>query len=339
MKIKKTLLLVYPLYSSFVKEDNKILSKIYNVVRYRYRLYKNPVMFIIEFLKMLIFLCYNIFKINIIYCWFADYHTFLPILFGKIFNKKTFLILGGYDVTYIPEIRYGSFSNPIRAFCTSYSIRNAFLNLAVSENIRDEALMKIPLAKIEIVHTGYSKEKFFLPKTKEKENIILTVGLIDNYKRYKIKGIDLFCQIAEKLPEYKFILIGVYPEYEKNIITRSKNLEVLYKIHQDELITYYQKAKVYAQFSVREGLPNSVCEAMLCECIPVGTKVKGIQKVIGNCGFILENRDVDEGVKLVKEAIKSNNKLGKKARERIINNFSLEKREKELFKLLREKIE
>jgi len=34
----------------------------------------------------------------------------------------------------------------------------------------------------------------------------------------------------------------------------------------EELIKYYQKAKVY-QLSEYEGLPNALCEAMLCECL------------------------------------------------------------------------
>ena len=32
---------------------------------------------------------------------------------------------------------------------------------------------------------------------------------------------------------------------------------------QEKLIPYYQKAKVYCQLSMREGLPNALCEALL----------------------------------------------------------------------------
>jgi len=54
----------------------------------------------------------------------------------------------------------------------------------------------------------------------------------------------------------------------------------------EELIKYYQKAKVY-QLSEYEGLPNALCEAMLCECVPAGTRYCGIPTAIGDTGMCL----------------------------------------------------
>lgn len=331
---KKKTLFVYTSFSSFVKIDFEILSKRYDVKKYQFNNSKNIFKMIFEQIKLKIFLLLNIWKYDFIYCWFADYHSFLPILFGNIFGKKTFLVLGGYDVTYIPELKYGSFSTPIRTFCAKYSIKYATLNLSVSDNIERDALERIPKAKIQNIYTGYSKDKFFLNNT-EKENVVLTVGSGDTLQRIRIKGIDFFIEVARKFPTYKFIIVGVSENALRFLKNIPANVEVIGKIKQKKLIEYYQKARVYAQFSMREGLPNAICESMLCECIPVGFNNGGIPIAIGDCGFILDERNVDKAVELIDKAMNSPINLREKARKRIINNFAYELRETKLHDLIK----
>jgi glycosyltransferase involved in cell wall biosynthesis len=107
-------------------------------------------------------------------------------------------------------------------------------------------------------------------------------------------------------------------------------------LSQDKLISYYQKAKVYCQLSMREGLPNTVCEAMLCECVPVGTNVEGIHTAIGNTGFYVDHGDVEGTVQAIKKALSSADGFGRKAREHIQKNFSFEKRKHILKNLFNE---
>jgi glycosyltransferase involved in cell wall biosynthesis len=94
----------------------------------------------------------------------------------------------------------------------------------------------------------------------------------------------------------------------------------------------------YLQLSISEGFPNSLCEAMLCECIPIGSNVGGIPQIIGNSGRIIGNRDIT----LIKHEIlhlsgmeeDGRELLGENARKRIIENFSIEKREASFWKLI-----
>lgn len=330
---RKRILFVYTSFSSFVETDYNILSKFADVKQYKFESSKIIFKMIFEQVKLKIFLLMNIWKYDLIYCWFADYHSFLPILFSKLFKKKSILVLGGYDVTYIPELKYGSFSNPLRSFCAKFSIKNVTLNLSVSDNIRKEALERVPKANIHNIYTGYSEDKFLL-NNKEKKNIVLTVSSGDTLQRIKIKGIDFFIEVARKMPEYTFIVVGVTEKALRFLTNIPANLEIIGKMKQKKLIEYYQKAKVYAQFSMREGLPNAVCESMLCECIAVGFNNGGIPIAIGDCGFILDERNIDMAAELIDKAISSPKSLGKKARERIIKKFPLENRKKKLHKLL-----
>ena len=87
----------------------------------------------------------------------------------------------------------------------------------------------------------------------------------------------------------------------------------------------YQNNKFYFQGSRLEGLPNSVCEAMLCGCIPIGSKVFGIPDIIGNTGILF---DTEKDLVNVKDFILSGvgEKDSKQARNRIISKFDISRR-------------
>ena len=128
-------------------------------------------------------------------------------------------------------------------------------------------------------------------------------------------------------------MIGACSEAEAWVREQvTPNVELIPRISQKELIGYYQRAKVYAQFSLREGLPNAVCEAMLCECVPVGTRVQGINTAMGTIGFYTPVGDPMAGAEAITRALQSTE--GPTARERIASLFPLAQRETELLALV-----
>ena len=97
----------------------------------------------------------------------------------------------------------------------------------------------------------------------------------------------------------------------------------------------YDKHEFYIQISMSEGFPNAICEAMECNCIPIGSNVAAIPEIIGDTGFILYKRDIEKFKALLNEAMQSDKKaLAKKARERIMTKYPKDLREKKLLSLL-----
>jgi glycosyltransferase involved in cell wall biosynthesis len=72
------------------------------------------------------------------------------------------------------------------------------------------------------------------------------------------------------------------------------------KIEYHKLVELYNRHEFYLQLSVAEGFPNTLCEAMLCGCIPIGSNVFSIPKIIGDTGFVLKHRNMDELKRLQK---------------------------------------
>ncbi len=329
------ILMIYTSFSTFVEADYEILSKKYTVMNYQYDNKKSVFSHFINQIKLLFWLVFNIKKCSAIYIWFADYHSFLPVLFGSIFNKKTFLVLGGYDVTYIKELNYGSCNNRLRSYCTKYSIKNAVMNLAVSNYVFNQAKSIVPKSSVKTIYNGVNPT-LFSPTNDDRENIVITVGIIDSAQRIKLKGIDLFCQVASEMPDYQFVIVGITKSAQKLLKVTSPNLKLIESIPHKELVHYYQKAKIYCQLSMVESFCLTLVESMACGCNPIVSNVGALPEIVGECGFVVSRESKNE-ISSAINSIMGNAELNTiEPRKIATNNFTLLKREQLLFNLLDE---
>ncbi len=353
MSAKKTLLLVYTHYRTFVKKDNAILKKYFQVTRYHYQTHKKLIPFLGAFIKQLIYLVGHIKKFDLVYCWFADYHGFLPVVLAKIFNKKSVVVAGGYDTAAIPYIRYGIFMKKnLRAWMASYIYRSARHIIAMeasfiqgentylsdkpmSNGILHFVRQKNLIDKCTVIPNCCDAAQWYKPTTVQKQKTVLSVGAAPNVKTFQCKGFDLLLAVAQQLPEVYFMIIGLQGKaLSLAQKTATPNVTLLSYIPNASLMAYYAHAKVFCQFSIHEAFPNTLCEAMLCECIPLGTNVNGIPHGIGNTGFILNKKNITQAKNLIQQALHADESLGKAARKRIIQHFSVAARQQGLLNVL-----
>jgi glycosyltransferase involved in cell wall biosynthesis len=91
---------------------------------------------------------------------------------------------------------------------------------------------------------------------------------------------------------------------------------------------------VFAPFSISEGLPNTLSESLLCECVAVGSKANGIHAVIRNPQYILDKKDEGKAAEIIKRALEAGSYTGKENREFIKENYRPETRAKALFRII-----
>lgn len=330
--MRKKVLLVRPKPTSFTNMDLRILRKAFDVTFIDFGFFRiDPV----KFIRSIFAVVFKAKSVDLIYTWFADFHSLISLVIAKVFGKKFIVVLGGYELARIEEISYGSMLSPIKSRMVRILIDKADLVIAVDESLAKEAaeLSSSNGKNIITIPTSYDPDQFF-PSDK-KADIVLSVAFCENWQRVRLKGLDLFVEAAKFLPNVNFIAIGAKDEAMEKLKGLSPpNVMILPPVPQDELVPYYQQAKVYCQLSMREGLPNALCEAMLCECVPVGTKVGGIPMVIGDTGYIICTADAKRVADAIEKGLNSNN--GHAARERIVSRFSISQREQNLIKKLNE---
>jgi glycosyltransferase involved in cell wall biosynthesis len=279
--MQKRILFVYTHFSTFVRTDYEILSEVHKVTKYQYKSGKGVLKNAAAFIRQFIFLLFNIWRFDAVFIWFADYHSFLPVLFAKLTGKKSVVVVGGYDVARIPELNYGVFITKLRGCCAAFSMRNSSMNISVSKYVDRKVRRVAPKNKTTLVYNCVNL-KDYQSVIFEKENLVITVGLIETKRSFYLKGIDTFVETARLLPDYKFIIIGINENVAKyEIKNYPENLEIIGQVKHEQLAAIYKKAKIYCQFSRSESFGVAIVEAMYFGCIPVVTNVGGMPEIVG----------------------------------------------------------
>ena len=339
--MKKNATIVYSIKRSFVKSDISILEALdYNVFQIQSSPKKTLMSFIINRIKEKIKSIFYVSRSKIVIIWFNDYHAFIPILFSKLFLKKSVIIVGGYDAIVDKQNRHGLFfKKGIRSTLAkiNYSLVSEIwvVHKSLEEGCR-YAKEKFNIISgvrsftnnkklvIKEISTGYDVRFWDYDRNNEKIGV-MTAAYFSDERVINIKGLKIFNELASLLPDIPFTVIGEAKIQIDKFINLNPNVNVLGVQTRTQMKQLYQNNKFYFQGSRLEGLPNSVCEAMLCGCIPIGSKVFGIPDIIGNTGILFDN---ENDLVQVKDFMLSGigDKDSKEARNRIISKFDISRR-------------
>jgi glycosyltransferase involved in cell wall biosynthesis len=336
--------------SSFVNKDIAILSNLGEVKVFAFhsdKKWKTPFLLI----KQKLFILQHLFSTKLYVSQFAGYHGYLPGLFARLTGKNFLVVAGGTDCVSFPAIGYGNFNKSLLGLFTKLSFR-----LATHVSPKHQSLVEydyhydksIPTHQgikafvtnyetpITVIANGYDEKSFFCSSDKKPNTFITVTSGLEFTFQQKLKGIDLILTVAAKFPDCQFTIVGV-PTTLQLAIT-SANIKTIPPTKNNELQKLYSEHQFYLQLSMAEGFPNALCEAMLCECVPIVSDVFSMPEIIESSGFVLNERNVELLKELIQTAILTDQQelisKGKLARGIISGRYPISRREKELTQLV-----
>ena len=279
--------------------------------------------------------------------WFADYHTALVTTHAARLGVPVLVPLGGYDAMRIPELGYGVFGSRWRAGLARAALRRATVLLPVSGSLvrsRNDFggvgwqgidVFAPGHAPVALVPTGYDPQTWPLGPA-DRAPSVLSVATVDSHTTFRRKGLDLLIEVARRMPDVPFEVIGLrIPESEvRDRYAPPRNVTWTSAVPREALAARYGAASVYLQLSRAEGMPNVVCEAMLCGAVPVGSAAFGIPDAIGDAGFVVPRAEPDAIAVTVRTALGAPAELRAAARAHVATWFPRERRRWALERLL-----
>ena len=350
----KKILYIKHANSSFVLSDQRILEKQYRVIPFLVDQKRSGFYFLRRMFSLCLFIISNARGASAMVTWFGDYHSAVMAFFGKLLGIRVIIFAGGQEAICYPELKKGVYYKKVRGWFVKYALRNATLiipnhkSLIFHQNFyytpegkKDGISHYIPGIKtpMEVIPNGIDTEKYYRdPSIAKNHLMVLTVGTMSSTADFLNKGFDLFAEMARRNTDLQFTLIGIKKQFmpwieEHYRITSVLNLELIFSFCPDEILFLnYNRAQVFVQASITEGMPNTLSEAMLCECVPVGSEVNGIPDAIGETGIIIKHRSVEAVEEAVRRALSLN--TGAAARQHVLDHYTFAAREDRLLKLL-----
>ena len=350
---RPVIIYIAPNISSFVRKDIDLLSAKYRVLAPHHNWVKK-LLVPVSFLRQMVFLSMNIARARAVFVMFGGYWSFLPALFGRLFRRPVFIIPGGTDCVSFPSLRYGSLRKPLlrTIIRLSYTLCTRLLPV-------DESLAFCSYGYLEPRDYDFQGFRYFFPNLKTGHTVIyngvdvssftitsgarmpgsfITISLVEDQRRFIIKGIDKVIDLARSFPESQFTIAGISRKMVESLGNLPANLVCYPFLPPEKFNELLGETEFYLQLSVSEGFPNALCEGMLGGCIPVVSSVGAMPVIVEETGFVMESSKDEYLKEKIREILSLSSEkkklLSDLARKRVIENYSIERRGKALEEVL-----
>ena len=314
---RKRILYVHSRQASFIAIDREILAERFELEDlYQPGRLPNPIAVI-----------GGVLRADLVFAWFANWHSFLPITLAWLLRKPSVLIIGGFDTANMPDIGFGHQRGGLRMHASRWIFRRAgrlitHSNYTLSEIERNTP---IPASRVKVLHLGVPDP--FGEDAPAKERAALTVGAIDRTTLVQ-KGQLPFVRAARELPDVSFVFAGKWLDdsVEELRAQATANVEFTGWLSDEDLLALYRRSAVYVQASRHEGFGLAVAEAMLAGCVPVVMNVTAMPEVVGEAGVLIESQRPEDVAEGIRQALALGPDAARRARERILTSFPMESR-------------
>ena len=146
---------------------------------------------------------------DLVFGWFASWHTALALRFARALRKPSVLIFGGFDTANMPEIGYGSQRGGVRRRMVRTTAGLATRLITNSNNSLAEIEQNVSIdpARVRVVYHGIPDRFPDAAERPERDRMALTVGAVYSVNLAR-KGHGPFMAAARTVPDVDFVLAG-----------------------------------------------------------------------------------------------------------------------------------
>jgi glycosyltransferase involved in cell wall biosynthesis len=275
---------------------------------------------------------------DLMFGWFASWHTFWPFTLAPLLRKPSVLVTGGFDTANLPEIGYGYQQGGVAKPAASWIIRRATKLVTNSEFTRDEVARNVGVdaRDVSVVYHGVADPFGDLPRGR-REPIALTVGNVA-WLTFERKGLRTFVEASRLAPDVRFVVVGKWMDdaVDKLRELGGDNVEYTGWVSEEDLAEWFRRASVYVQPSRHEGFGISVAEAMLAGCVPVVSTAGALPEVVGDVGVQLAAASPQAVADAVRAKLDAPEEERARARRRVLERFTLDGRREGLYAAVEE---
>jgi glycosyltransferase involved in cell wall biosynthesis len=327
---RKRVHFVHSRRASFVAIDREILAEAYEVEDlYQPGRWPNPVKVI-----------GGVLRADVVFGWFASWHTFFPITLAWLLGKPSVMIVGGFDTANMPDIGYGYQQGGLRRAASRWIMRRAGRLATNSEYSLSEIERNTPIPpeRVTVIHHGVPDPFGEEPGPKQRE--ALTVGAIHQTTLVQ-KGQIPFVEASKLLPDVTFTFAGKWLDgsVEELRSRAGDNVHFTDWLSDEDLHAAYRRAAVYVQASRHEGFGLAVAEAMLAGNVPVVMNVTAMPEVVGDAGVLIDSQEPAEVADGVRRALELGPDAARRARERILTAFPMERRREGILRVVQDALD
>lgn len=142
----------------------------------------------------------------------------------------------------------------------------------------------------------------FKPKFPKKNHVVQAARLVPD------KKLESYFEIASRLPEFKFFLIGtdspllrgLHPGYSDLLLSKLPENVTYMQSSVRDLHDLIEECKIYVYTGIERGIVLSIVEAMAAGCIPVSRSGVGAMDILDASGLPLSYETVEQAAAIIR---------------------------------------
>lgn len=279
--------------------------------------------------------------------------AFLPIAAAKL-RRRPVVVTGVFNYRF-SERSAGEFGlRPVhQRFLMRAALRFADANIFVSRH-EEELIVgnHLRVRRPRTIPCVVDTERYRPDLTIERDpRLVLTVaGMHGGNPNRKCMPnlIDAVPLVLDKLPDARFVIVGVKADGFPELQVRAERLGVAEAVsfpgpipeqHKIELL---RRCGAYVSPSIFEGFGMAILEAMSCGAPVISSPVGAVPEVVGEAGLLVPGRDhaaIASAIVSVLTDSRLAARLGSVGRDRAVEEFDSSRRQRELGRLLRQLVD